>query len=202
VEVLGRIMLLKHPDTGALREPRPVGETERLNPRATNLAPVLLSLVGRRGSVPERIRLAMAELFPGTMVRLEPQYGRAALWVVEDGLELPPPNIADGLLKLLAIMAAVELEPSLLLIDELENSMHARMIEYVVDELNSLEVPVLVATHSPIVVGLVGPERVIIVGREPGGGTRAERITDPEGLLRRLEELGVTLSDRIFYART
>ena len=202
IQVFSRIMLLKHPDTGALREPKPMTETTRLDPRATNLAPVLLSLTGRHGLIPERIQYAVRSLFPNTQLKLEAQFGRVAVKVVEDGLELPPPNIADGLLKLVSIMAAVELMPSILLIDEIENSMHASMLEYVIDELNSLEVPVIITTHSPIVVDLVGPERTLLVTRDHARGTTLERLGDTETLTRRLEELGITLSDYIFYKRT
>jgi len=197
---LERIVMLKHPDMRALREPKALGESERLDVRASNLAPVLLSLMSK-GRL-SRIEEAFAELFPGVRVRPQFQHGRVALLVEEGGVELPPPNVADGMLKVLAILAAVELNPSLLLIDELENSLHARLIEYVVDVLNSLSVPVLVATHSPAVVDLVGPERTIVVERGAGGGTRVTRIEDPEGLSRKLRELGVTFSDYVMYKAT
>jgi len=197
---LSHVVMLKHPDMRALREPQTLGEAEKLDVRASNLAPVLLSLMSK-GKL-SRIEEAITELFPGTRIRPQPQHGRVALLVEEGGVELPPPNVADGLLKVLAILAAVELGPSLLLIDELENSLHARLIEYVVDVLNSLDVPVLVATHSPAVVDLVGPERTIVVERGEGGGTRVSRIKDPEGLSRKLRELGVTFSDYVMYRAT
>ena len=200
LNALEHVVMLKHPDMRALREPKTLGEAEKLDIRASNLAPVLLSLMSK-GRL-SRIEEAVAELFPGTRVRPQLQHGRVALLVEEGGVELPPPNVADGLLKVLAILAAVELGPSLLLIDELENSLHARLIEYVVDVLNSLSVPVLVATHSPAVVDLVGPERTIVVERGEGGGTRVSRIKDPEGLSRKLRELGVTFSDYVMYRAT
>ncbi len=202
LEVLRGILLLKHPDIGKLREPQPLRETDRLDVRAVNLAPVLYAMLGRYGGLPPRITDAVSELFPGMSLRLELKYGRVALIAEEDGLELPPPNLPDGLFKLLAILTAVELRPSLLLIDEIENSMHRRMIEYVVDVLNSLEIPVLVATHSPLVVDLVGPERTLIVTRKPGEGTTVETVGAVEELRRRLDELGVGFSDYVFYART
>ena len=197
--VLSGLVLLKHPDVGRLREPQPLRETSRLDTRASNLAAVLYAIMGRRGGLPERFIHALSKLFPGTRLRFETLYGRVALYVEEDGLELPPPNIPDGLFKLLAILAAVELTPSLLLIDEIENSMHRSMIEYVVDTLDSLEVPVLVATHSPIVVDLVGPEKTLVTVKEPGKGTTVEAFSSPRELLRRLDELGVAFSDYILH---
>ncbi len=200
--VLEGIMFLRHPDIGALREPQPFMGDTRLNERATNLASVLLALQGRRGSFPERISHALEVLFPNMRISIESLYGHVVLVAEENELKLPPPNIPDGLIKLLAILTAIELEPSILLIDELENSMHVRMLEYVIDELNSLDIPVLVATHSPVVVDLVGPERTIIVDKKPDEGTVVERIKDPKKLSKRLKELGVALSDYVFYKLT
>ena len=206
LNIIGRVLegflLLRHPDVIAISEPRPFTGEARLNDRATNLAPVLLALQGRRGGFPPRISRALGELFPGLSFRLESRFGRVVLVGEEDGLELPPSNIPDGAVKLLAILTAVELRPSLLLIDEVENSMHARMLEYVVDELNSLDIPVIVATHSPVVVDLVGPERTIIVYKKHGEGTVAERIRDPGELSRRIRELGLSVSDYVFYKKT
>jgi len=201
-EVLMRVTFIRHPDIGALAEPRPYQGELRLDERATNLASVLLALQGIRGGIPEGISDALAKLFPGFSVRISSHMGRVALVAKENGLELPPPNIPDGAVKLLAIMTAVELGPSILLIDEIENSMHARMLEYVVDRLNGLEIPVLVATHSPVVVDLVDPDRVLIVLRDPERGTYVERIEEPEKLYEELKRLGVSLSDYVFYKKT
>jgi len=200
--VLSSVMLLKHPDVGALRDPKPLVASRRLDPRATNLAPVLYSLINMYGRMPERIEFALSKLFPDVKLKPESRFGRVFLIASERGLELPPPNIADGLLKLLAILAAIELKPSILLIDEIENSTHVGMLEYLIDELNSLEIPVIVATHSPIVVDLVGPERTFIVKRDSKLGTVIEEIRDVDKLRERLSELGVAFSDYVFYGKT
>ena len=173
-----------------------------MNERATNLPSVLLSLLGRHGSWPERISRALEELFPGSSISVETKYNHAFLIVRENDMILPPPNIPDGLIKLITLMTAIELNPTILLIDELENSMHARMLEYVIDELNTLDIPVLIATHSPVVVDLVGPEKVIIVDKRPVTRTVIEKIEDPEKLSKKLKELGVALSDYIFLSKT
>jgi len=201
-DVLDGILFIRHPDISGLKEPKPFAGGERLSEDSSNLAPVLLSLQGRRGALPGRISDALRRLFPGVSIRLESHMGRVALVFEEGGVELPPPNISDGLVKLLALMTAVELDPSILLIDELENSMHAYMLEYVVDVLNELSIPVVAATHSPILVDLAGPERTLIVSRKPGEGTIVEKIEDANKLLERLREEGVVFSDYVFYGRT
>ncbi|ADM27620.1 SMC domain protein [Ignisphaera aggregans DSM 17230] len=201
-EALRRVIFIRHPDIGALAEPKPYQGELRLDERATNLASVLLALQGVRGGVPEDISDALAKLFPGLSIRIRSHMGRVALMAEENGLELPPPNIPDGAIKLLAIMTAVELKPSILLIDEIENSMHAKMLEYIVDRLNSLGIPVIVATHSPIVVDLLEPHRILIVFRDSEHGTYVERIEEPEKLYEELKRLGIALSDYVFYRLT
>jgi len=201
-EALRRVGLIRHPDIGALTEPKPYQGELRLDDRATNLASVLLALQGMRGVLPESFSDAMAKLFPGFSIKVNSYMGKVALEAEENGLELPPPNIPDGVIKLLAIMAAVELEPSILLADEIENSMHAKMLEYIVDRLNSLSIPVIVATHSPIVVDLVEPSRVLIVFRDTERGTYVEKIEKPDELYQELKQLGIALSDYVFYRLT
>jgi predicted ATP-dependent endonuclease of OLD family len=122
--------------------------------------------------------------------------------VREGSIELSPRNTADGIVKVLAIATAVELNPSILLIDEIENSLHVEAIQKILDFLNNLEIPVLVATHSPAVIDLVDLDRVIIVFRGLDGATNVEYIENVEGVRRRLIELGVSYSEHILYSKT
>ncbi len=200
--MLRRIQLLKHPDIGALLSLRRIEGSEDLGERAENLAEVLLTLQARSGRLPQLVEDALRLCFPGASIRLEVGMGRVALTAEEDGVKLNSPNMPDGLIKLLAISTAASLGPSILLIDEIENSMHAALLEHVIDMLNSLGVPVLVATHSPLVVDIVGPERIIIVRREPGEPTRLERLSDKKEVLKKLAEVGVSLGDAVFYRLT
>jgi ABC-type uncharacterized transport system ATPase subunit len=201
-------ILLKHPDIGAISEPQPFVGGGRLDVRARNLPQTLYHLFAeRRGmELVETIEDALKKVFGDIIgdVALEPRssVGRVFFVIKERGIELPPTNIADGLIKVLAIAAAVNLNPSILLIDELENSLHAKALKYVYDLLNSLEVPVLVATHSPVIVDLASPERTIVVSRSPEAGTIVECFERPEALRERLNELGVAFSDYIFYEKT
>ncbi len=201
-EILSGIILLRHPDIGSVGKPREIRGSRVLSERAENLAEVLLTLQAERGSLPEPVQYALRRGFPGLTVRLELGLGRVSLVAEEAGVRLNPPNLPDGLIKTLAIATAVSLEPSILLIDEVENSMHAELLELVIDLLNTINAPVLVATHSPIVVDLVEPKRIVVVSRNPGEPSRVERLSDKKELLDRLEELGVSLGDAVFHSIT
>jgi len=198
---LERSVLLKHPDIGAISELQPFTGEERLDVRARNLPQVFyrLSAEGRT----EYISIVLREAFGGITVEPRSSAGRVFLVIRERGIELPPPNIADGLIKALAIASAIELRPTMLLIDEVENSLHVKALKVIYDVLNSLEVPVIIATHSPALVDMAEPERVFVVSRGDDGGTVVEPpYGDLERLKRRLNELGVSLSDYILYSRT
>ncbi|MCG2880472.1 MAG: AAA family ATPase [Vulcanisaeta sp.] len=198
---LERSVLLKHPDIGAIFEPQLFTGEERLDVRARNLPQVFyrLSAEGRT----EYISIVLREAFGGVTVEPRSSAGRVFLVIRERGIELPPPNIADGLIKALAIASAIELRPTMLLIDEVENSLHVKALKVIYDVLNSLEVPVIIATHSPALVDMAEPERVFVVSRGDDGGTVVEPpYGDLERLKRRLSELGVSLSDYVLYSRT
>jgi hypothetical protein len=198
---LERSVLLKHPDIGAISEPQLFTGEERLDIRARNLPQVFykLSAEGRT----EYISIVLREAFGGVSVEPRSSAGRVFLVIRERGIELPPPNIADGLIKALAIASAIELRPTMLLIDEVENSLHVKALKVIYDVLNSLEIPVIIATHSPALVDMAEPERVFVVSRGDDGGTVVEPpYGDLERLKRRLSELGVSLSDYVLYSRT
>jgi hypothetical protein len=193
-------VLLKHPDISSISEPQVFGGDERLDVRARNLPQLLYRLMAERrvGVVEEAVRKVFGEL------SIEPRSvaNRVFFAARERDLELPPSNIADGVIKVLAISVAVELEPFILLIDEVENSLHVKALEYVFDLLNSLEIPVVLATHSPILVDLANPERTIVVFRGSDGSTKLEYFKDPRELKSRLSELGIAFSDYVLYERT
>jgi energy-coupling factor transporter ATP-binding protein EcfA2 len=199
-----KVILLKHPDIGAISEPQAFTSGDRLDVRARNLSQVIYKLLAERD--PRFLKFvdeSLRRLFGEVSVEPRSSAGRVFLVINERGLELPPPNVADGIIKVLAIAAAVALGPFILLIDEVENSLHAKALEYVFDFLNNLEVPVVVATHSPVVVDLAGPERTMVVSRKPPDySTTVEYFERAEELRRRLSELGVSFADYIFYEKT
>lgn len=198
--VLGKVLLLKHPDIGAISEPQAFGVSERLDVRVRNLPQILYRLAAeRRVDVIEEF---LKEVFSDVSLGFKSVANRVFFVVREGSVELPPPNVADGIIKVLAIATAVELKPSILLIDEIENSLHVEAIQKVFDFLNNLEIPVVVATHSPAIIDLVDLDRVVIVSRGSDGSTSIEYVEDVEAVRKKLLELGVSHSEYILYGRT
>lgn len=198
--VLGKVVLLKHPDIGAISEPQAFSVSERLDVRVRNLPQILYRLAAeRRVDVVEEF---LREVFGDISLEFRSVANRVFFVVREGSVELPPPNVADGIIKVLAIATAVELKPSILLIDEIENSLHVEAIQKVFDFLNNLEIPVVVATHSPAIIDLVDLDRVVIVSRGSDGSTSIEYVEDVEAIRKKLLELGVSHSEYILYGRT
>ena len=197
--VLSSIVFIRHPDIGQIREPQRMFQYMVLRPRAENLAAVLYRLRREKPGFLEEIGDVVERFFPGTRLDVEvlPD-GRAALMMYEGGKAYPAPCIPDGLIKLATLKTAMALEPSLLLVDEIENSMHAEMLRYIYDDLNHAPYPVVAATHSPHLVDLAGPERTLLVRREPGKDTVVEKIEEPRKLMEKLEKLGLSFSDYIY----
>jgi predicted ATPase len=170
-----------------------------LDVRARNLPQILYKLAAE-GKV-DTIENLLKDIFGDVSIRLRSVANRVFFVVREGSIELPPPNIADGVVKVLAIATAAELRPSILLIDEIENSLHVEAIQKIFDFLNNLEIPVLVATHSPAVIDLIDLDRVVIASRGSDDSTGIEHIENVEAVRKRLLELGVSHSEYILLVR-
>ena len=203
--LLSKVLILRPVETRRLREymDRPVKET-RLSEDASNLYNVLYTFfLGRRGRLPERVEAALRDIFgPDVSVTfdLAPD-GRIYMRVYEGDLPLDPPMVSDGFYKVLVVLTAIETKPSILAIDELENSLHLEAIERILDDLMSADCIVIATTHSPLVIDRVDPKDIIFVERDKEGATIMKRVPDPEALKRRLAECGVTLSEGWLYGR-
>ncbi|WP_167827865.1 AAA family ATPase [Pyrolobus fumarii] len=192
-----RIVALRLIDYYRAKWPHRPSVRDRLEPDASNLAEVIYTLLNdpeKRGKLESVVR----SLFPWLRFSVEfDAYGNIVLKFYEERggrlLELHPAMVPEGVIKLLTVMTGILLEPSILVIDEIEDSMHARMIERLFDELRGLETPVILTTHSPVIVDLAGPERLIVLRRGSDGATIAERVREPQKLRKMLEEEGVTL---------
>ena len=204
-EWFSRIIVIRQIDYGAAKWPHNRYPERLLRPRGENLAEALYEVM-RSPEGRERVEAALATLFPWLEVRVEfNEYGQIGLVFYERRgdrhIRLYPAMVPDGVLKLLALIAAVAMRPSVLAVDEIENSLHAAIIDYVMRELEDLEDPVIIATHSPVVVDLAGPERTLLLSRGPDGATRVEKLA-PRKLWQRIREEGIALSDYYIHAAT
>lgn len=108
-------------------------------------------------------------------------------------------QVSDGLLRLIAVAAMHELRdpPSVLLLDEIENGLHPRLLGGLVSMLEELvkagRTQVIAATHSPITLNYVSSaESVLVVTRARGGGVQVTPMPETKGFqsLREHFELG------------
>lgn len=90
------------------------------------------------------------------------------------GLKVPSWLISDGTLRLLALTLLAYLPPAdrVYLIEEPENGVHPRAMEAVFQSLSSVYAgQVLLATHSPLILGLAKPEQILCFARTSSGAT-------------------------------
>ena len=112
-----------------------------------------------------------------------------------------PWSLPEGFYKVLAILTALELKPSLLIIDEIENSLHPETLETIIDEIKDSGIQTILTTHSPAVVDIVEPEDLVLVERGEEGESVVRRVEDPEEVKAHLREIGITLSERWLYGK-
>jgi len=200
-----RLICLRQFTFSEIRKPQLVRGESILSEDCSNLSNVFHTIFMEKG-LPERVQAALDAIFSrnGSNISIRPELtsdGRVYIKVLEDGLELEPTMVADGLWKVLGIILAIETKPILIVIDELENSLHPLALEYIVNELKNAGCTVIATTHSPAVVDIVEPEDLVLVDRDEEGATQVKRISDPEALRRWMVERGVTLSESWLYGR-
>jgi len=194
--MIEKITILRHLNVQEIRKPQEYMKTQKLESDGRNLYVVLYNLFLRENRLPEMVADVLSMALGGYELRFDlTQDGRVFAQLVNGDLRLPPPCMPDGVHKLLAVLTALQLKPSILAIDELEDSLHPEWIELVIDLLKSSGTTVIATTHSPAAVDIVDPQELIIaeMGRD---GTVFKVFEDPEQVRRELRELGITLSER------
>ena len=199
-EAIERIIVLRHPNIRDMKSPTVPKKEDVLSEYCTNLHNILHNwFIEKNGKLPERLETALSQLFPNIQIKIAlSSDGRAYLKIFEEGAELDPPSIPDGLYKILAILTAIELKPTLLAIDELENSLFAEALEFIMDELRYCDATVIVTTHSPLVVDLAKLEE-LIVAEKNSEGTIFKKIKEPEKLREELRRQKLTQSESWLY---
>jgi len=139
-----------------------------LKENGSNLTNVILTLSSKKVESVEKIQRILSIIL-NNEIKIKTDItddGRSYIKISEHNLELQPSMLPEGVWKILAILVAIESEPSLITIDELENSLHPKAIEYIVRELKEYKATVIATTHSPAVVDIVEPEDLILVEKD------------------------------------
>jgi len=193
-----------------LRVFNPYGGKQPFRPKAdkslledgSNALNVLYNLFMKENHLPERVQSFLNHSFPDTTLKFElTTDGRILIKTFENGVELNPPSISDGFYKALTVLTALESKPPLLLIDELENSLHPKTISRILDELKDSDSSFIVTTHSPHIVDFTEPADLILTEKNEEGETLAKRVSEPGKLRQKLDKLGITMSEGWLYGK-
>ena len=127
----------------------------------------------------EHLRIVLPNLQTIDVIE-RPEDRHLYLNVHYSNLEHPVPSwlLSDGTLRLFALtlLAYLPHNGEVYLIEEVENGIHPRAIEAIFDSLSSVyDGQVLLATHSPLIVGLTKPEQVLCFAKNPSGATSIMR---------------------------
>ena len=197
VKFIEGIVVIKELDLRAVKSPQRLERQERLLPDASNFVPFLFTLTG--GRLPpvfeEAVRYALpgaAECRLGFEVTTD---GRVFLKLSTDGVSLPSVAIPSGVLKTLIIEAALYAKPTVVVIDEFENSLHPELQQFLMDELRNSGAYVFIATHSTVLLDYVKSPKEVIILRLENGETRAYRLK--EETKEKLKKYGLTLSELV-----
>jgi predicted ATPase len=103
-------------------------------------------------------------------------------------------HVADGMLRLVAILAETQTAHRFVAFDEIENGINPELVEFLLDTLVSASQQVLVTTHSPMILNYleddVAREGVIYLYKTRGGYTRAIRFFDLPSIAEKLTVMG------------
>ncbi len=158
-----------------MREPASPLLPQKFLPDGSNLPLVVKRF---EGEDPERFRdwvrhvaLAIPDL-EGVRVFERPEDKHLYLKLrYRGGLELPAWRVSDGTLRLLALtlIAFLDAQDAVYLIEEPENGIHPQALEILYQALSSCyRSQVLVASHSPVFLGIVPPKHFLIFLKQAG----------------------------------
>ena len=193
------IIILSQIDYDLLRHSAPLDPHKSIKENGDGTINLLFQWFNENQRLPQGISLALDALFPNWQISfIVTQKGNIMLNVHDGTTKLVPFSIPDGFYKILVILVAVELCPKILMIDEVENSLHGESIEYVMSLLKTIDSVVIVATHSPLVIDSVDIGDLVISERDHNG-TTCRRIENIDTVKKDLADRGITPSESWLY---
>ncbi|MBU3965782.1 MAG: AAA family ATPase [Euryarchaeota archaeon] len=194
ISTLTKLLILYPLNIRLMKIPQALRREETLKEDGSNIASVYHTVYLKEGKIPEEIYNPLTMVFPKTDVRPHiTDDGRVMIKFLEDGFDLLPPNTSDGFYKILTMLIAIYLKPPLLIIDEIENSLHPETLELILDTIKATDIQAIITTHSPVVVDMTEPDDMVLVEKEQGE-SRFKRIKDPEKIRTFLKEKGIKFS--------
>lgn len=162
----------------------PRGEADRLSRSGDNLCRVLQRLQGRP-EIWKSFLEHLQDVYPNVRaLRVSTEAGKLSLYADEAHGSTHAARLSDGTLKYICLLAALldPHQPTLLAIDEPDNGLHpdaisgmARLLEEAAQRF-----PVVVTTHSFMLVDCVADPLSIVVCERPEDGTTLRRLTSAD----------------------
>lgn len=172
-----------------MRKPSPPGQRRGFRTDGSNL-PWVVEELGRKS--PERkhdwlahLRTALPDLEDIYTVERPEDRHRYLVVRYRGGLEVPSWVLSDGTLRLLALTLLAYLPDlqGIYLIEEPENGIHPRAVETALQSLSSVyQAQILLATHSPVIVGLAEPDQILCFAKTKEGATDIVRGSEHPAL--------------------
>ena len=165
-------------DSSALRKSSPPGQELLFNPQGSNLPWIVDGLrnsnAGQFQKWIRHVRSALGDIKDVETVELPDTRHRFLRIVYDNGLKVPSWAASDGTLRMLALTLPAFL-PSfrgIYLIEEPENGIHPMAMETVFQALRSVYgAQILLATHSPVILGCAEPEQILCFKKDKSGAT-------------------------------
>ncbi|MFS8084874.1 MAG: methylation-associated defense system AAA family ATPase MAD3 [Acidobacteriota bacterium] len=161
-----------------IRQPSPPGLGRRFQTDGSNLPWVVAQLrndTTRFGKWLDHVRTALEDIRDIQTVERPEDKHRYLVIEYANGATVPSWLVSDGTLRLLALTIPAylpDLEEGTFLIEEPENGIHPRAIETVLQSLSSMyRSQVLVATHSPVALNMLEPDKVLCFAKDVEGAT-------------------------------
>lgn len=198
-KLLDKMVILKNINIEKQKSPARLEKHDSLSEDGSNFLSLLFAT--GKGQIPERISNAVKYAFNenAAIHLILTSDGRVLFEFKENDqrVTFSPPSFPLGLYKLITVELCLSLNSPLVLIDEIENSLHARIIAYILDELRGLDSVSIVTTHSPALIDILSPDELVLIDKNEIGETSANKFDNIQEIKNKLDELGITLSEYI-----
>lgn len=161
-----------------MRKASPPGQVRGFKPDGSNLPWVIDNLQKKNpGKFQDwilHLQTALPDIENIRTVERPDDKHRYLMLCYRGGLEVPSWMASDGTLRLLALTLPAYLPDltGVFLIEEPENGIHPRAVETAYQSLSSVyNAQVLLATHSPVILGMVEVDKVLCFAKTPTGET-------------------------------